>query len=62
MAAEYELGERAAMIDRKLELIGKAADVLLDLVQDKRSVRLELAIIALIAFEIILSLYDRLLN
>lgn len=36
--------------------------VLLDLVQEKRSVRLELAIIALIAFEIVLKLYDKLVG
>ena len=60
LEAEYELGERARMIDRKLEVVGETADVLLNLVQNKRSVRLELAIIALIAFEIVLSLYDRL--
>lgn len=60
LEAEYELGERASMIERKLEVVGEAADVLLNLAQDKRTVRLELAIIALITFEIILSLYDRL--
>lgn len=54
---EYELGERARIIERKLAVIGDAVDVLLDLVQDKRSVRLELAIIGLIAFEIVLTLY-----
>lgn len=57
LEAEYELGDRARVIERKLEVIGDAADVLLDLVQDKRSVRLELAIIGLIAFEIFLTLY-----
>lgn len=58
LEAEYELGDRARTIDRKLEVIGEAADVLLDLVQDKRSVRLELAVIALIAFEICLTLFE----
>ncbi len=58
LEAEYELGDRARVIERKLAVIGEAADVLLDLVQDKRSVRLELAIIGLIAFEILLSIYD----
>lgn len=55
---EYELGDRARVIERKLEVIGDAADVLLDLVQDKRSVRLELAVIVLIAFEIFLTLFE----
>ena len=58
LEAEYELGDRARTIDRKLEVIGEAADVLLDLVQDKRLVRLELAVIALIAFEICLTLFE----
>lgn len=54
---EYELGDRARIIERKLEVIGDAADVLLKLVQDRRSERLELTIIGLIAFEIVLTLY-----
>lgn len=58
LEAEYELGDRARVIERKLEVIGDSADVLLNLVQDKRSVRLELAIIGLIMFEIALSLYE----
>jgi uncharacterized Rmd1/YagE family protein len=57
--AEYELGERAHVIERKLDAIGDTVDTLLDLVKDKRSVRLELAIIALIAFEIILTLLEK---
>ena len=58
LEAEYELGDRGRAIERKLDVIGDATGVLLDLVQDRRSVRLELAIIGLIAFEIILSLYE----
>lgn len=57
LEAEFELNDRARAIERKLEVIGDAADVLLNLVQDKRSHRLELAVIALIAFEIVLNLY-----
>lgn len=57
---EYELGDRARVIERKLEVIGEAADVLLNLIQDKRSVRLELAVIGLIALEIVLTLYEML--
>ena len=58
LEAEFELGDRARAIERKLEVIGDAADVLLELVQDKRSLRLELAVILLIAFEVILNLYQ----
>jgi uncharacterized Rmd1/YagE family protein len=61
LEAEYELGDRARVIEHKLEVIGDAADVLLDVVQDRRSVRLELAIIALIAFEIVVGLAEKLL-
>lgn len=58
LEAEFELGDRARAIERKLEVIGDAADVLLELVQDKRSLRLELAVVVLIAFEVILNLYQ----
>ncbi len=58
LEAEFELGDRSRAIERKLEVIGDAADVLLDLVQDKRSLRLELAVILLIAFEVLLNFYE----
>jgi required for meiotic nuclear division protein 1 len=58
LEAEFELGDRARAMERKLEVIGDAAEWLLDLVQDKRSHRLELAILALIAFETLLSVYE----
>lgn len=60
LEAEYELSDRGRAIERKLEVIGETADVLLDLVQDKRSVRLELAVIILITFEICLTLFEML--
>lgn len=56
LEAEFELGDRARTIERKLEVIGDAANVLLNLVLDKRSYRLEMAIVLLIAFEIVVSL------
>lgn len=58
LETEFELVDRARALERKLDVIGDAADVLLDLVKEKRAVRLELAIIALIAFEIFLTLYE----
>ena len=57
LEAEFELNDRARAIERKLEVVGDAADVLLNLVQDKRSLRLEIAVIVLIAFEVLLNLY-----
>lgn len=56
LEAEFELGDRAHAIERKLEVIGDAANVLLNLVMDKRSYRLEIAVVVLIAVEIVLSL------
>ncbi|WP_242138877.1 MULTISPECIES: RMD1 family protein [unclassified Sphingomonas] len=58
LEAEFELGDRARAMERKLEVIGDAAEWLLDLVQDKRSLRLELAVIGLIAFEVVLNIYE----
>ena len=56
LEAEYELDERAEVLERKFVALGDVAELLLDIVRDKRAFRLELAIIALIAFEIVLSL------
>lgn len=58
LEAEFELGDRARAMERKLEVIGDAAEWLLDLVQEKRSLRLELAVIALIALEVVLNIYQ----
>src|SRR6187402_998693 len=58
LEAEFELGDRSRAIERKLEVVGDAADVLLELVQDKRSLRLELAVVLLIAFEVVLNFYQ----
>ena len=60
LEAEFELTERARNIERKLDVIGETASTLLELVQERRSVRLELAVIALIAFEVLLTLQERL--
>jgi uncharacterized Rmd1/YagE family protein len=58
LETEYELREREEVLERKYGALGDFAEVLLDIVQDKRSFRLEAAVIALIAFEIVLSLID----
>lgn len=57
---EYELRERARGLDRKFAALGDFADTLVEVVQDKRAVRLEAAIIALFAFEIVLNLFGAL--
>jgi uncharacterized Rmd1/YagE family protein len=55
---EYELVERARAIDRKLALVHDTVGTLLELVQDKRSVRLEWYVIVLIVIEVLLSGYE----
>jgi len=55
---EYELTERLATLDRKLELIERTAEITLDLVQARRTLRVEWYIVALIVFEVGLSLYQ----
>lgn len=56
---EYEIRERSRAIDNKLEVIGDTAETLLDLVHTSRSLRVEWYIVALIVFEILLSLYEK---
>jgi uncharacterized Rmd1/YagE family protein len=55
---EYELSERLATLDRKLELIERTAEITLDLVQARRTLRVEWYIVALIVFEVGLTLYE----
>jgi len=62
LAEEYELKERELALERKLVLVSRTAEVLLNLLQDKRSLRVEWYILGLIVFEIVLSLYDMFLR
>jgi uncharacterized Rmd1/YagE family protein len=55
---EYEIRERQLALDRKLELIGNTASTLLDLLQSRRSLRVEWYIVILIVAEIALTLYE----
>jgi len=55
---EYELIERAEILDRKLNLIGQTARLITDLMDTERSLRLEIIIVLLIALEIVLSLFQ----
>jgi uncharacterized Rmd1/YagE family protein len=55
---EYELSERDRAFNRKLEVISRTASTLLELVENKRSLRVEWYIVILIVFEIILTLYE----
>jgi uncharacterized Rmd1/YagE family protein len=55
---EYELGERAEVLNRKLGLIGQTARLMTDLIDTERSLRLEAAIVILIVAEIALTLFQ----
>ncbi|MEX2091442.1 MAG: RMD1 family protein [Pirellulales bacterium] len=55
---EFELAERAEILDHKLELISRTVSTTLDLLQTQRGLRVEWYIVGLIVFEIALSLYD----
>ena len=55
---EYELSERRLALERKLELISKTVGTLLELLQNKRSLRVEWYIVALIVLEVVISLYQ----
>lgn len=59
---EYEIRERSRALDNKLEVIGDTAETLLDLVHATRSLRVEWYIVALIVFEILLSLWEKVLK
>ncbi len=58
MADEYELVERHRALERKLELIARTAETLLDLLQNNRSHRVEWYIVILIVIEILLTIYE----
>jgi uncharacterized Rmd1/YagE family protein len=55
---EYELRERSRAIERKLDLLQDQLATLVDLVQEKRSTRLEWLVIMLIVIEVALSGYE----
>lgn len=54
---EYELRERHLALERKLDLVSRTAETLLDLLQHQRSLRVEWYIVILIVVEILLTLY-----
>jgi uncharacterized Rmd1/YagE family protein len=55
---EYELTERAEALARKLAVISKTAEVLTDMIDTRRSLRLEFIIVLLILFEIFITFYQ----
>jgi uncharacterized Rmd1/YagE family protein len=57
---EYELKERAEALSRKLAVIAETAEVLTDIIDTKRSLRLEIIIVVLIAVELVIAGYQAL--
>jgi uncharacterized Rmd1/YagE family protein len=55
---EYELSERVDTLNRKLAVIAETATTLADIIDTKRSLRLEIIVVVLIAFEIVVAFYD----
>jgi uncharacterized Rmd1/YagE family protein len=55
---EYELKERAESLNRKLAVIAETAQVLTDIIDTRRSLRLELIIVFLILFEVMITVYQ----
>ncbi|MBX6425409.1 MAG: RMD1 family protein [Variibacter sp.] len=62
LADEYELKDRAAVLARKLEVIRETANALTDLIDAKRSLRLEATIVLLIMVELMVTFYELLLR
>jgi uncharacterized Rmd1/YagE family protein len=58
LETEYELHERAEILNRKLSLIGQTARLLTELIDTERSQRMEFAIVVLIVGEIALTLFQ----
>ena len=55
---EYELSERVDTLNRKLAVIAETATTLADIIDTKRSLRLEIIVVILIAFELVVGFYD----
>ena len=55
---EYELSERVETLNRKLAVISDTATTLSDIIDTKRSLRLEIIVVFLIAFEIVITFYE----
>jgi uncharacterized Rmd1/YagE family protein len=58
LEAEFEVRDRLRAIERKLALAGRTVRTLVDLINARHSLRVEWYIVALIMFEILLTLYE----
>lgn len=62
LSEAYELRERHHTLGRKVALLNESASTLLEVLQNNRMLRVEWYIVLLILFEIVMSLYDRVLG
>jgi uncharacterized Rmd1/YagE family protein len=58
LTEEFEVPDRYEAVESKLDLIGRAIQTAIDLIQSRRSLRVEWYIVILIVFEIALTLYE----
>ncbi len=58
LESEYELTERAAVLERKLALIAHTAEITVELLQNRRMLRVEWYIVVLIVLEVLLYGYE----
>jgi uncharacterized Rmd1/YagE family protein len=58
LAEEYELEDRDRAVARKLELLGRSAGTLLEVLQTRRTLNVEWYIVILILLEIVILIYD----
>jgi len=57
LEAEYELRERARALERKFDVIANTSEMLMGLLESKRSLSIEFYIMVLIVIEILLSIF-----
>jgi uncharacterized Rmd1/YagE family protein len=55
---EYELIGRVETLNRKLEVVADTADTLADIIDTRRSLRLEIIVVLLIGFEIVIGFWQ----
>ncbi len=58
LADEFEIRDRNIVLERKLDFIARTAELLLDLLQNRRSLRVEWYVVALIVLEILLTIFQ----
>ncbi|TVQ10302.1 MAG: RMD1 family protein [Leptolyngbya sp. DLM2.Bin27] len=59
---EYEIRDRHSALERKLDLVSRTAETVLDLQRHQTGLRLEWYVVLLIVVEVLLSLYDLFLS